>query len=202
MVAVVAAGGLVVAQRGSDPGQVVTADRPGVPVAYTDDAGDAIGVAPESAAYDIVRVAWAPAAGGDDQRPRDYTISITIAGVADEAWWYAASADLRSATADEMCQINHVFTPGGTAFANVFCGLTSTETRRLVGRVEGGPVTSARTSGGGTVLTVTFDASTLPPDAVGQAFVDLWASTFTGDPESPGPQIWLDDARSDLTYLP
>lgn len=200
MVAVVATAGLVVAQQ--EPRDDVTADQAGAPVVYTDNAGDAIGPAPESAAYDIVRVAWALAAGADDPRPRDYTISITVAGEAGEEWWYAASADLQSGTADEMCQIHHFLTPGGTAFANVFCGLTAEGTRRLAGRVEGGPVTSTPTSGGGTELVATFDASTLPLEATGQVFVDLWAFTSAGDPDNPGPHLWLDDARTALTYRP
>ena len=200
-IGVVVGGGLVVAQQGSEPHDIV-ADQAGAPVVYTDAAGDALGTASQSAAYDLVRVAWAPAAGVDEPRPRDYTISITIAGVADEAWWYAASADLRSGTADEMCQISHFLTPGGTAFANVFCGSTSEGTRRLAGRVEGGPVTSTPSDEGGTVLSATFDASTLPADAAEHALVDLWAFTSAGDPAYPGPHLWLDDARSALTYRP
>ena len=201
-IAALGAGGLAAAQRGAGPDQVVTANRAGVPVAFTDDVGDAVGAAPEVAAYDIVRVAWAPEGAVAGQGPRDYSISITIAGRADQEGAYISRAELRSATADETCRISHTLTPGRTAFADVICGSISQGTRRPVGRVEGGPVTSTPTAGGGTELTASFDASTLPAEAVGESFVDLWAITACPE-DRPGCRlIYLDEARSELTYRP
>jgi hypothetical protein len=201
LVAGVAAGGVGIAQQASEPESVVAADRAGVPVSYTDEAGDAVGTTPEVAAYDIVRVAWEPADGAGGGGPRDYSISITIAGVAEAEGAYIARAELRSAINDETCQISHILTPGRSAVADVVCGSINQGTQRVVGRVEGGLVTSTP-SGGGTRLRATFDASTLPPEAAGQAFNDL--ATITACPEGrPGCRlIYLDEARSDLSYRP
>ncbi|MEY2432101.1 MAG: hypothetical protein QOC92_1826 [Acidimicrobiaceae bacterium] len=202
VVVIASAAGFGLAQQNSDPGVFVATEGAGPPVSYTDAVNDAPGVATDAAAIDIVQVGWAPGFDVDTQRG-GYSTSITVAGTARTDRWYVSYGVFTSDVPGEQCQLYNFLTPGITAYANAFCGSVNLGTRRLVGRVEGSQVTSTPTATGGTLLTATFDDSTLPPllEASGRMLSNLSAFTCTGTTEGGGCEIFpRDDATSTLTY--
>jgi len=189
----------------SDP----ATDRPETsePVTYADKAGDATGGVPHGglnqASFDILRVDWAPVARGDDHR-RGYSTSMTVAGAPREDGSYVSYGQFRSR--GEWCQIYYILPPGATAYANAFCGTIDGGTRRFIGRVEGGRVTSTPTAGG-TTLTAIFEDPALPSEleAAGRRLYDLGAFTAlcAAAQERPGEckaHETLDDATSRQMY--
>lgn len=179
---------------------------PSSPVSYTDRAGDATGLAPTDVvsqpSFDILRVGWAPASHVDLGR-LGYATSITIAGPAREDVVYISYGEFYSDVPGETCQLYHVLVPRSTAFANAYCGDTSSGTRRLVGRVGGSRVTTASGERGVT-LVATFNDTDLPAyiEAGGRMLWELSAVTCSAQsgPLSCGPHDTLDHARSRLDY--
>ena len=203
LVLVVSAAGLGVTQRSSERGEIQAAAGAGDAVSYPDEAGDGLGPGAEAAAFDIVRVGWAPSSDGGEQRSEGYSTSITVAGEARDDGAYVSYGEFPSDVPGETCQLYHFLTPGTTASANAFCGFA--ETRRMVGQVQGSEVTSTSTSDGGTVLIATFDDSALPRALAGARVLSrLSAFTCAQEPEGPfcGHVAFLDEARatSTLTY--
>lgn len=203
-------------QGGSRPGESSQhgsgRETAGPPVFHTDQAHDAYGsdMAPNAAlsqsSFDILRVDWGPVAYESEENPGGYSISITLAGSARTDGSYNSfgvfpSGDSRPG---EECQLYHSLIPGTTAYANALCGSTERETRRLIGRVQGGPVTSAPTADGGTRLSATFDNRDLPSllKAANRTLRDL--SSFTCMQRGGRTDCtWydnLDNASSTLTY--
>ena len=183
----------------------------GPPVSYTDPADDAYGLAGHSAlsqpAFDILLVRWAPASEVDQQL-RGYSSSITVAGAARNDGAYVTYGDFPSDVPGERCQLYNILTPGSTAFANAFCGTIDEGTRRFIGSVQGGQVTSTRTAGGGTQLIATFDDSALPRllEAGGRMLFRLSAFTCVADLNGPAAGLRcgfgdvLDEANTFNSY--
>jgi hypothetical protein len=152
------------------------------PVSYTDKAGDATGDlppgAPNQQAFDILRVDWAPVSPGDYRR--GYSTSMTVAGTPRGDGVYMTYGQFTNA--GEVCQLYNILTPGATAYANAFCG--NGETRRFIGRVQGGRVSSTPTAGG-TSLMATFDDPALPTEleSAGRRLYGLGAFTALCAPE-------------------
>lgn len=184
----------------------------GPPVFHTDPADDAYGPDPppnaaaSQSAFDILRVDWEPVSYVSEDEPGGYSISMTLAGSARADGSYNSfgvfpSDDPRPG---EGCQLYHSLIPGTTAFANALCGSTDRGTRRLIGRVQGGPVTSTPTEAGGTRLSATFDNREIPPElqAAERTLHDLSAFTCM----QRGGRLdctWydtLDNANSTETY--
>ena len=205
LVVVASGAGLsVVAQQHSEPGLVLGEEGAAPTVSYTDDTGDAVPAPatgePES---DIVRVGWGPASDVDGEGHEGYFTSILIAGPVRDGGAFVSYGEFPSDVPGETCQLYHLLTPGTTAFANAFCGSVSAGTRRLVGRVQGGPVTSTTTAAGGILIQAKFDDSALPPllEAQGRMLSTLSAFTCTGWENSGCDAVdILDFARSTLTY--
>ena len=198
-VVLVAAAAIGLTRQSSDPAVSVATDRQ-PRVSYTDDAGDAIGPADEAAALDILHVEWAP--GSNAGASRGYATSITIGGVAGP-YSYISYGVFPSDVPGEQCQLYHLLMPGTAASANAFCGSIDLGTRRLVGRVTGGPVRSTPTASGGTLLAATFDDAALPQllEAAGGMLTNLSAFTcFDTGPDACGFNQISDQAMSSLAF--
>ena len=187
-----------------DPGDETGA---GPPVSYTDHADDAHGSVATAAlsqpAYDILRVGWSPASRAAENG-RGYATSIKVAGKPRSDAYYVSYGVFYSDVPGETCQLYHVLVPGRDAYANAICGNVDDGTRRLVGELEGSPVTVTSTSGG-TVLVATFDDTELPAyvDAGGRMLWQLSAFTcMRGTPNvlACGHEDIRDRATSTISY--
>lgn len=197
-------------RTGEDTSSPRSMPQAGPPVFHTDTADDAYGDSeyaepPPNAAlnqppFDILRVDWAPVSYVSEDMPGGYSISITIAGSARADGSYNSFGVFSSGN----CQLYHSLIPGTTAFANALCGSAEFGTRRLIGQVQGGPVTTAPTAAGGTRISATFDNRAVPPElqAVDRTLHNLSAFTcmqMRGRTDCTYYDT-LDNASSTLTY--